>query len=144
MATGTAGASARDVMMPVKQVITRTINFGDTGIASGVVIGTLPIGAVIQNWRATVETLFNAGSTNPISIGTTATGVEIAATASITSGTAGVYTGSPATTTGWSKTTANTPIYTSYIQTGTAASTGKAHLVIEYVSMVSTNTDQVT
>jgi hypothetical protein len=130
-------------MMPVKQVITRTINYNDTGIASGLLIGTLPIGAVIQNWRATVETLFNAGSTNPISIGTTATGVEVAATASITSGTAGVYTGSPATTTAWSKTTANTPIYTAYIQTGTAAGTGKAHIVIEYVSLVSTNTDQV-
>jgi hypothetical protein len=143
MATGTAGASARDVMMPVKQVITKTINYNDTGIASGVVIGTLPIGAVIQNWRATVETLFNAGSTNPITIGTTATGAEVAASASITSGTAGVYTGSPAAAGGWAKTTANTPIYTAYIQTGTAASTGKAHIVVEYVSLVSTNTDQV-
>jgi hypothetical protein len=144
MATDSAGGGARDVMMPVKQVITRTINYNTTGIASGVVIGTLPVGAVIQNWRVTVETLFNAGSTNPITIGTTATGAECAASASITSGTAGVYTGSPAATAAWSKTTAQTPIYTAYIQTGTAATTGKAHIVVEYVSMVSTNTDQPT
>lgn len=142
MATGTAGGQATNVMMPVKQVIARTINFNDTGIASGVVVGRLPPNAIIQNWRVTVETLFNAGSTNPITIGTTATGAEVAASASITSGTAGVYTGSPAAAGGWAKTTAVTPIYTAYIQTGTAATTGKAHVVVEFISTVATNIDQ--
>ena len=139
MATGTAGTAARDVMMPVKQVLAYTLNFDTTGASSGVAIGIVPLGAVIQNWRVTVETLFNAGTTNPITIGTTATGAEVAASASITSGTAGVYTGSPAAAGGWKKQTADQTIYTSYIPTGTAATTGKAHIVVEYVSMTAAN-----
>ena len=139
MATGTAGSAARDVMMPVQQVLAYTLNFDTTGASSGVAIGTIPTGAVIQSWRVNVETLFNAGTTNPITIGTTATGAEIAASASITSGTAGVYTGSPAASGGWSKQTADKVIYTSYIPTGTAATTGKAHIFVTYVSMTSAN-----
>jgi hypothetical protein len=126
-------------MMPVKQVLAYTLNFDTTGASSGVAIGIVPLGAVIQNWRVNVETLFNAGTTNPITIGITATGSEIAASGSITSGTAGVYTGSPAATGGWSKQTADKTIYTSYIPTGTAATTGKAHIVVEYVSWTAAN-----
>lgn len=139
MATGTAGTNARDVLMPVIQVLAFTLNFDTTGASSGVAIGTLPAGAVIQSWRATVETAFNAGSTNPITIGTTATGAEVAASASITSGTAGVYTGSPAAAGGWKKQTADQAIYASYIPTGTAATTGKAHITVMYVSMNAAN-----
>jgi len=144
MTTGTAGTGARDVMMPVKQVLAYTLNYSTTGASSGVAIGIVPAGAVIQSWRVTVETTFNAGTTNPITIGTTATGTEIMAAASITnyntsSNTVGVYTGSPAAAGGWAKTTADTTVYTAYIPTGTASSTGKAHIVIEYVSMTACN-----
>ena len=133
MPTGVVGTSARDVKQPVQQVISYTLNFNTTGAASGVRIGTIPMNAVIQSWRVTVETLFNAGTTNPITIGTTATGAEIAASASITSGTAGVYTGSPAAAAGWRAQTADQGIFTSYIPTGTTATTGVARIVVSYI-----------
>ncbi len=133
MATGTVGTSARDVKMPVSQVISFVLNYNTTGASTGVQIGIIPANAVIQSWRATVETAFNAGSTNPITIGTTATGAEIAAAASITSATPGAYTGSPAAAAGWKQQTADTPVYVAYIPTGTAAGTGKAIVVIHYI-----------
>jgi hypothetical protein len=133
MPTGVVGTAARDVKAPVKQVISFTLNFNTTGAASGIRIGTIPANAVIQNWRVNVQTLFNAGTTNPITIGTTATGAEIAASASITSGTAGVYTGSPAAANGWRAQPADQGVFTSYIPTGTAATTGLAYIVVEYI-----------
>lgn len=144
MATGTAGSSAREVMMPVVQTLAYTLNYGATGASSGILIGKIPTNSVIQSWRVTVETAFNAGTTNPITIGTTGTGTDIMAAASITnyntsSNTVGVYTGSPAAAGGWAITTADTSVYVAYIPTGTAASTGKAHVVINYVSMVANN-----
>ncbi len=144
MTTGTAGSGARDVMMPVKQTLAYTLNYNTTGASSGVKIGTLPANSVIQNWRVTVETAFNAGTTNPITIGITATGTEIMAAASITnyntsSNTAGVYTGSAAASGGWSMMTADQAIYVAYIPTGTAATTGVARITIEYVSFNACN-----
>lgn len=140
MTTGVLGSNARDVMMPVQQVISFVLNFNTTGASSGVKIGTLPANAVVQFWRANVETAFNAGTTNPITIGTTATGAEIAASASITSGTAGAYTGSPAAAAGWKQQTADQDVFCSYIPTGTAATTGKAIITVTFVSLVATNT----
>lgn len=140
MTTGVVGTGARDVMMPVVQTLAYVLNFNTTGASSGVQIGTIPANAVIVRWNVNVETLFNAGTTNPITIGTTATGAEIAASASITSGTAGVYTGTPAAAGGWKQQTADQAVYTSYIPTGTAATTGKAIITVTYVSLVATNT----
>lgn len=140
MTTGTAGTNARDVMMPVVQTLAYVLNFNTTGATSGVAIGIIPANAVVTRWNVTVETAFNAGTTNPITLGTTATGAEVAASASITSGTAGVYTGTPAAAAGWKQQTADQTLYTSYIPTGTAATTGKAIITVNYVSLVATNT----
>lgn len=134
MATGTAGTTARDLKMPVSHVISYDLAYNTTGASSGVKIGTLPANAVIHAWRVIIETAFNAGTTNPITIGTTATGAEVAASASITSATPGVYTGSAAAASGWKKQTADTALYVAYIPTGTAATTGVARVHITYAN----------
>lgn len=134
MATGTAGSAARDVKSPVTQVITYTLNFNTSGASSGVKLGTVPAGAIVLRWTARVLTAFNAGSTNPITIGVTATGAEIAASSSITSGTAGNYTGGPAAAGGWAAFSADQALYASYIPTGTTVTTGKAIITIEFVN----------
>jgi hypothetical protein len=135
MATGTAGTTARSIRMPVTQHLAFTLAFGNAAAPTGILIGTLPSNAVIQSWRAIVTTAFNAATTNPITIGTTATGSEVAAAASITSGTAGVYTGSPAAAAGWAPMATDKPIYVAYIPTGTAATTGSAVIFISYVNL---------
>lgn len=132
MPTNTAGTAARDLMLPVTQAISISLAFNTSGASSGVKIGTIPSGAIILRWTARILTAFNAGSTNPITIGTTATGAQVAASASITSGTAGNYTGAPANSTGWAAFAADQDIFTAYIPTGTAASAGSAIITVEY------------
>lgn len=139
MATGVLGTQARDVMMPVTQHLAFVLNYNTTGASSGVLIGTIPANAVILNWRVRVLTAFNAGTTNPITIGVTATGAEVAASASITSGTAGDYTGAPAAAGGWTQFSADQAVYAAYIPTGTAASAGKAIVSISYISLPACN-----
>ena len=139
MATGTAGSSARDVKMPVTQTLAFQLAYNTTGASSGVQIGTIPANAVILRWVARVTTAFNAGTTNPITVGITATGAEIAASASITSGTAGNYTGAPAASGGWAKMSADQAVYCSYIPTGTAASAGAAVIIVEYMTTDNAN-----
>ncbi len=134
MATGTAGSAARDIKLPVVQSIAIQLAFNTSGATAGVKIGTIPANAVILRWTARVLTAFNAGTTNPITIGITATGAEVAASASITSATPGNYTGAPAAAGGWAKFSADQAIYTAYIPTGTAASTGAAVITVEYIT----------
>jgi hypothetical protein len=88
---------------------------------------------MITGWNAHITTAFNAGTTNPIAIGTTGTGVDVVAAASITSGTAGAYGNSNVAAAGArGALAADTPIYVSYIPTGTAPTTGAAVVMVEF------------
>lgn len=134
MATGTAGTTARTLRSPVVHTFYYLLNYNTTGASTGLQIGTLPAGAMIVGWNVHILTAFNAGSTNPITIGTTATGAEIVASASITSGTLGAYgTANVAAAAARGPLAADTPFYTAYIPTGTAPSAGVAHITLSYV-----------
>lgn len=126
----------------------KTVNFNDANIATGVKIGAIPAGAFITSVKCYVTTAFNAGTTNNLLIGSTATGGQFLASG-VTAGTNCV-----AATTGIQNITAaaglglavtalsNTPtgntgawdLFVSYTQTGTAATTGQVTYVIEYVA----------
>lgn len=102
----------------------KRVNFNDAGIAAGVFIGTLPAGAMITNLDVRVNTAFNAGTTNALNVGTTALGTQ-------------VFT--DAATAGHRKPTipnlsfaADTDLFVSYVQTGTAATAGQADVVISF------------
>ena len=102
----------------------KRVNYNDAGIAAGVFVGTLPAGAMLLMLAVRVNTAFNAGTTNALKAGTTATGTELftdAATAGARFPT--VPNLSFAT---------DTDFYVSYAQTGTAASAGQADIVITY------------
>ena len=122
-----------------------TVNFNDPRISSGVWFDTLPASAYILSIDAYVTTAFNAGTTNLLSIGATATGTDFVATtganASVTLASTGVQHLSSAAGLGLAA-TANTslqtalgsgvPLYIRYQQTGTAATAGVVTVVIEY------------
>lgn len=130
MPTGTAGSTARQYHTAQVHYIRKTVNWNDTGIASGVVIGTLPNGAQIDYVHINVQTAFNAATTNVLAAGTTATGAEIFGTADAVAGTVGSKVPNVA---GMALTiSADTPVYASYTQTGTAATAGKATFIIAY------------
>jgi hypothetical protein len=110
------------------------VNFNDTGIASGVGMQTLPQGALIVGTDVFVTTLFNAGTTNVFVVGTTAAGTDIVAAADVTEGTAGAYLNcKPNAATSWVPLPADTQVFATYTQTGTAATTGAAYVVVKYV-----------
>ena len=76
-----------------------------------------------------VITLFNAVSTNVLTVGTSTTATEWLAAGDITEGTPGYYPGSNAVKK--FRLTATTPIYVKYTQSGTAATTGAATVIIK-------------
>jgi hypothetical protein len=116
---------ARQLHTQQVHYLRKRVNFNDSGIASGVVLGTLPAGALITGQHVDCSTAFNAGTTNALNVGTTATGTEIftdAATA-----------GRRAPTIAAVRFANDTDIYVSYAQTGTAATAGVADVIINYV-----------
>lgn len=131
MPTGTLATNARQYHTAQLHYIRKAVNWNDTGIASGVKIGTLPAGAAIEFVHIKITTAFNAATTNVLAVGTTATGAEVIAGTDAVAGTlgskvpnvAGMALGNLA---------ADTPIYASYTQTGTAATAGVATIVIAY------------
>lgn len=115
--------------------ISATVNFGDAGIATGIQIGTLPQGAYITSSSSVeVVTAFNAVTTNVLTVGTVlATSNNIFAAADVTEGTPGVYAIVLANQGRAAAAAGDVPIYVKYTQTGTAATTGQAVVVVCYV-----------
>lgn len=118
----------------VVHAISRTVNYNDTGIASGIVMGTVPAGALLLRAGGVIETAFNAATTNVLTIGRgTDPGYDDLATSStFTEGTPGAYYSNCTL----APLSVDTDIVVSYTQSGTAATTGKAHCVVEYLARI--------
>lgn len=104
----------------------KRVNFNDAGIAAGVLLGTLPAGAMITALNVRVNTAFNAGTTNALNVGTTGTGTQVftdVATAGARSPTIPNLSFA-----------VDTDIFVSYAQTGGAATTGQADVVLSYAA----------
>lgn len=112
--------------------IRKHVAFGDAGIAAGILAGTLPAGALIISALARIITAFNAGTTNVLTVGTNSTAYDnIFAAADITEATVGGYV-APALTASATTYAADTDVFIKYAQTGTAATTGAADILIAY------------
>jgi hypothetical protein len=113
------------------------VNFNDPNIATAQKFGTLPAVSFITNVFVEVATAFNAGTTNTLTIGTTTAANEIVATGDLTgNGTSSLSTQVSRVTRGFGRgltAAGDTLLYAKYTQTGTAATTGQAYVVIEYV-----------
>ena len=140
MTTNILGSTARQDPRNVTNTIRWRFTFADAGLAAGVQIGVLPQNAFICAQFMEIVTAFNAGTTNPISVGTVAAAYNnIHAAGDNVPGTPGIYF--PTFTVGAaligkygrSLTQAgDTPVFLKYTPTGTAATTGVAELVIEF------------
>lgn len=135
MATGTAQVSPpvrRDSRQLVNS-LKKTVNFNDAGIATGVAFdNSLPQGSFITQVLCEIVTVFNAATTNVLTVGTVAAAYNnIIAAGDVNEGATGVT--AVATGLGRSLTAAGdvTP-FAMYTQTGAAATTGQAVIVILY------------
>lgn len=139
MATNTTPSYPQSRRSPRQLVNTlkRTLNYNDADIALASFGEALPQGAFVLDVKVEIVTAFNAGSTNPITVGTnSSTYNNLIASGDNTPATPGVYFNSG--TTGTTKlgrafaAAADTPVYATYKPTGTAATTGQAVIVITY------------
>lgn len=117
----------------VVNTLKMTVNFNDAGIGSGVAFAnSLPQGAFITRVLVEIVTAFNAGTNNFLTVGTNATSYNNIAT---TGDTASTVTGVKEATRGWGRSltaSAEVAVFAMYVQSGTAATTGQAVIVIEY------------
>lgn len=138
MATGTAQVvpGARQDPRQVLNTLKRTLNFNDPDIAKAPFDNALPMGAFVTRVFCEIVTAFNAGTTNPITVGTNSTTYNnLLASGDITGATPAVYMISAASTAKLGRAfaaAADVIPYATYIPTGTAATTGQAVIVIEY------------
>ena len=109
--------------------VTTTIAYTN---ATAVTIATIPAGAQIVDINIDVTTAFNAGTTNTVTVGTTASAAAYVASTSVGSAgrasvaTTGVYSA-------WANTgSSDVSATVTYSQTGTAASAGAARVTIVY------------
>lgn len=125
---------ARQSHLQVVHYLRKRVNYNDAGISAGIVMGTLPAGAQVIDLTVRVLTLFNAGSTNVLTVGTNSTdfnNLSGSGSSDITEGTAEMYRVAPAN---FDVTfSADTDVYVKYTQSGTAAGTGQADVIITYV-----------
>ena len=105
-----------------------TVKFNDTGVATGIKLCDVPMRSLIVRAVAVVNTEFNAGTTNVLTIGTNDDVNNLLGTSDITEGTAGNY----------SKDTfvhcaSKTAVKAKFTETGTDATTGEADIYLEIV-----------
>src|SRR5262245_6399718 len=112
--------------------IRRTVDWNDTGIATGIPIGALEAGAIPLRAGLVIETAFNAGTTTVLVLGSTLDDDGLITSVNAGAGVLGLKTGSGALL--GTPLAANTVVYAKYTQTGTAASAGKATAWVEYLT----------
>jgi hypothetical protein len=131
--------SAQTARDPFEQnvIIKRfTVNFNDAGIATGVVRGVVPQGAILIGTDVLLNVTFNANSTNIFTVGSNSTQLDnVVADANVTEGTAGLYQDIKPTGTALGVLTADLPLTAKYAQTGgTVATQGQAVVIVKYVT----------
>lgn len=133
MATNTAGSVARLYQSQLVHYMRKEVDYNTAGVGSSdtVLVGTLPSGAEIVDCWVNVKTAFNAGSTNVLTAGTSSgSNADIVAAGDVDE----TATGVTQVTRGWGLAiTADTKIYAKFTETGTAATAGKARIMIAYI-----------
>lgn len=97
------------------------------GVAGMVPLGTLPAGAIVTGMLVKINTAFNAATTNVLTVGTASDDDAIIAAGDVDETVATTYVTFAAV--GY-KATVATPLFIKYAQTGTAATTGAADIIL--------------
>ena len=134
MATNTPNTSARRSSIQTLHYLRFAVTYSDAGIASGVAKQTLPAGAVVVGTDVLVTTTFNAQTTNVLTVGINGTTASnMVASGDVDETTAGLTKSVSPTGTALVDLAADSPVYVKYTQTGTAATQGRAIVIVKYV-----------
>lgn len=110
------------------------VNYNTSGIASGVRVGTLPAGAYIIGTDVHVATVFNAATTNVLLVGTDASSPNnnVVAAGDVNEAATGLTANIAPTGVALGPLSVDRDIFATYTQTGTAATTGQATIIVKY------------
>jgi len=135
MATGTVATTARKYHTQQVHYIRFDVNLDDAGIADGKPTGYyLPADALIIGTDVMVSAVFNAGSTNVLTVGTNgSTANNIVASGDVNEASAILFKDISPSGDALGKLAADAQIYAKFTQTGTAATTGASTVVIKYI-----------
>jgi hypothetical protein len=121
--------SARENYLGHESQLYSEVAFNTPNVATGFLIGVIPAFSARKNLTISVESTFNAATTNVFTVGTSTTATEWVGNAFVSSGAVvDTYTSDA----GYGLTTSDLSVYAKYTQSGTAASAGKAHVWVEY------------
>jgi hypothetical protein len=129
MTTGTTGNNAVVHQLHTAVIRRRSIAFNTANIGTGLSMGYVPAGAIITAVTVLIETVFNAGTTNVLVVGTSGNDDAYLAAGDVDETALGLtrYSGKAA------KLASDTEVFVKYTQSGTAATTGAATVLVEYV-----------
>lgn len=133
MPTNTVGSQNRQDPRQVTNTLKKIVNYNDVGVSTGNAFAQyLPQGAFITSVLCEIVTAFNAGGTNPLTVGTNSPSFNnIIAAGDNTPGTPAVYDATRGL--GRSLTAAGDVLPVAmYAPTGGAPTTGQAVIVIEF------------
>lgn len=109
------------------------VTFSDIGLVAGLPMkNALPMGAIITRTTIVISQAFNAGTTNPLVVGSTPGGNDLVAATDAVAQTVGVKR--PDTATALAQLPADTVPYVSYVPTGSAPTAGIADIVFEFIA----------
>jgi len=130
------GNSARDLGVPLVHYLRKTVALADFSNVPagqlGVSLGAIPAGAFLGQLFARIDTPFNAGTTNVLTVGFDNNVTNMASAADITEGSAQTQVIS---TGAGLQPTVDSDIYVKYAQTGTPANAGQATFVVSFVPL---------
>lgn len=114
-----------------KRVLRRRIVFNIAKFSGGIPIGAVEKGGVIVSALAIINTPFNAGTTNTLTLGDSAVVDSLVTAANSAPGTAGGKVGTGVKL--FSEAPADTIFYAYFSFTGTAPTAGDATFLVDYV-----------
>lgn len=124
-------ATARDYSTHQTHYLRKDITYAVTS-GTQYSMGAIPANAVVLGTTVGVTTVFNAATTNVLIVGTSGDDDALVAAGGVDETAVGVTRVAPATLAGKLSASADTEIFVKYTQTGTAATTGAAWIVVEY------------
>lgn len=125
---------ARKLQLQVMHELSATVTWNTPSIATGVQIGTLPAGAVLDKTSVLTTTAFNGTTSVALSVGTALTGTQYINGTDVRTAAARVDTVVPIAQVG--PLAADTPVYASVAFGGTTGSAGSSTIVLTYAPVV--------
>ncbi len=126
-------ANAREYHTRQTHFIRYDHTFDAAASGTAIKIGAIPKNAVVLRTVVSVQTAYNAGTTNVLIVGTSGDDDALVAAGGVDETAVAATSVAPATLGGLLSSSADTDIYVEYTQSGTAASAGASSIVVEFV-----------